>query len=368
MEEEEKAKGEVLGGKHSDPSATGRCTVSVATEDDSDEASGDGVHEARGPDMKMMRVATVMGVVWVCLAGVVWAGEGGEWVGDGGEWVGTGGEWVGYGEEWVENAGEGVGWARDGREWVGDNVVWAEEEEDAAQGREWVGENAVWAEEEAQSREWVEDNVAWTKEAQEVEAQSREWVEDNVAWTKEAQEVEAQGREWVEDNVAWTKEAQEVEAQGRAWEEGVQYPGEIMYEGIMELGRQSTLLVLIVMSGGLGVGFLGRSLEAGNEMSWVEGNDLLFMTTYLVSDGIERYDCLNRLACLDDHKAQQLLTAAMMMIKGAKYLRPSTSRWPWAWRKLSTTGVREAPAAPATSARPYPASKPRPWLTTHAED
>ncbi|XP_042224430.1 uncharacterized protein LOC121868188 [Homarus americanus] len=111
-----------------------------------------------------------------------------------------------------------------------------------------------------------------------------------------------------------------------------------MYEGIMELGRQSTvynfnfnnllillalkLLVLIVMSGGLGVGFLGRSLEAGNEMSWVEGNDLLFMTTYLVSDGIERYDCLNRLACLDDHKAQQLLTAAMMMIKGAKYLRP----------------------------------------------
>lgn len=67
-----------------------------------------------------------------------------------------------------------------------------------------------------------------------------------------------------------------------------------------------------------GLGFIGRSAEE----SFFDKSDLLYLTTYLVSDGIERYDCLNRLACLDDRKAERLLTTSKMMINGAKYLQP----------------------------------------------
>ncbi|XP_045608278.1 uncharacterized protein [Procambarus clarkii] len=109
-----------------------------------------------------------------------------------------------------------------------------------------------------------------------------------------------------------------------------------MFEGLMELGRQSTvysfslsnlfiilglkMLVLLVLGGGLGVG-VGRSM-GGEEAPWVDGTDALFLTTYLVSENQDRYDCLNRLACLDHYRAHDLLTAARMMIKAAKYLKP----------------------------------------------
>ncbi|XP_066964558.1 uncharacterized protein [Macrobrachium rosenbergii] len=117
-------------------------------------------------------------------------------------------------------------------------------------------------------------------------------------------------------------------------EEGVDAPSEVFLESLIEIGRQSTvynfnfnnLIIIIILklwsssSGRLQVGFVGRSIE--DDSLLMDGSDVLFIMTYMVSSGIEKYDCLNRLACLDNAKAQDFLTASRMMIKGAKFLQP----------------------------------------------
>ncbi|XP_037794990.1 uncharacterized protein LOC119590393 [Penaeus monodon] len=120
-----------------------------------------------------------------------------------------------------------------------------------------------------------------------------------------------------------------------SWAETVHSTDNALYEGALELARTSTvysfnfknlvvyMIIAFVLMVGLtgirtGLGFIGRSAEE----SFFDKSDLLYLTTYLVSDGIERYDCLNRLACLDDRKAERLLTTSKMMINGAKYLQP----------------------------------------------
>lgn len=124
-------------------------------------------------------------------------------------------------------------------------------------------------------------------------------------------------------------------ASGSWAEETVRSTDNALYEGALELARASTvysynfknlviyMIIAFVLMVGLtgirtGLGFIGRSAEE----SFFDKSDLLYLTTYLVSDGIERYDCLNRLACLDDRKAERLLTTSKMMINGAKYLQP----------------------------------------------
>ncbi|KAK7069913.1 hypothetical protein SK128_006524 [Halocaridina rubra] len=111
--------------------------------------------------------------------------------------------------------------------------------------------------------------------------------------------------------------------------------GDVFYESLVEIGRQSTVysfnfnnliiifilkMLVLLFGGGLGFGFLGRSYET--EQRWLDSNDMMFIMTYLVSDGLEKYDCLNKMACLDDYKAQDLVTASSMLLKGAKYLQP----------------------------------------------
>lgn len=139
-------------------------------------------------------------------------------------------------------------------------------------------------------------------------------------------------------------------------DEHVYSAGDALYEGLIEMGRQSTVynfnfnnliiivilkLLVLVILGGLGFGFGLGARSFQEEESIVDGSDMLFMLTYLVSDGLERYDCLNRLACLDDAKAQDLLTASKMMIKGAKYLQPffdySTEKY-----EIITNGLQDA--------------------------
>lgn len=80
-------------------------------------------------------------------------------------------------------------------------------------------------------------------------------------------------------------------------------------------------LLILAVAGFFGVGlFGGRSLST--DQPWVDQSEVMFMLAYLVSQSQEKYDCLNRVACLDDDKAHDILTASNMMIKGAKYLQP----------------------------------------------
>jgi len=116
----------------------------------------------------------------------------------------------------------------------------------------------------------------------------------------------------------------------------IESPSTAMLEAVIELGRQSTVtvfnwnslfvilglkLLILAVAGFFGVGLFGaRSLDENK--AWVDQSEVVFMLAYLVSESQEKYDCLNRVACLDDSKAEHLLTSSRMMIKGAKYLQP----------------------------------------------
>merc|ERR1711962_946614 len=119
-------------------------------------------------------------------------------------------------------------------------------------------------------------------------------------------------------------------------DDGFSNANSAMAEAALELARQSSVtvfnwnslliiiglkLLILAVAGFFGVGlFGGRSLSA--EQPWVDQSEVMFMLAFLVSQGQEKYDCLNKVACLDDDKAHDLLTVSRMMIKGAKYIQP----------------------------------------------
>ncbi|XP_069958694.1 uncharacterized protein [Cherax quadricarinatus] len=161
------------------------------------------------------------------------------------------------------------------------------------------------------------------------------WAGEGDVWAREGKAWAGEGDVWAREGKAWA-----AASWSGAWDEEVHSPGAAMYEGIMELGRQSTvysfnfsnlfiifalkMLVLFVLGGGFGLG-VGRSV--GNEEPWVDSNDALFITTYLVSDGVQHYDCLNRLSCLQHYKAHDLLTAGRMIINAARFMGYSLEKY-----------------------------------------
>jgi len=68
----------------------------------------------------------------------------------------------------------------------------------------------------------------------------------------------------------------------------------------------------------------GRSSDEDNIISdpWANSllteSELLLLFTYLMGDVNNDYDCLNRVACEEPKKAREYITAAKMLIKGAR--------------------------------------------------
>jgi hypothetical protein len=77
-------------------------------------------------------------------------------------------------------------------------------------------------------------------------------------------------------------------------------------------------------NGGTSSSGYGRSSVENNLISdpWanplVTESELLLLFTYLMGDANNDYDCLNRVACEEPKKAHEYITAAKMLIKGAR--------------------------------------------------
>ena len=76
-------------------------------------------------------------------------------------------------------------------------------------------------------------------------------------------------------------------------------------------------------NGGTSSGY-GRSSDEDNIISdpWanplITESELLLLFTYLMGDANNDYDCMNRVACEEPKKAREYITAAKMLIKGAR--------------------------------------------------
>ncbi|KAK4309316.1 hypothetical protein Pmani_019041 [Petrolisthes manimaculis] len=84
------------------------------------------------------------------------------------------------------------------------------------------------------------------------------------------------------------------------------------------------LVVILALTGSFG--FLGKRRSVEDD-GWVNENDLLFMTTFLLNDDLQRHQCLSLLACLKPRPAHDLHTAASLISRGADYLPKFEWRW-----------------------------------------
>ena len=61
----------------------------------------------------------------------------------------------------------------------------------------------------------------------------------------------------------------------------------------------------------------------GEEPKIEKKSDKHFAEKYLIGDKDKKsYECLNRLACLEDRRAHDILTVSKMTMKGLKYIKP----------------------------------------------
>ncbi|PNF27466.1 hypothetical protein B7P43_G08986, partial [Cryptotermes secundus] len=76
-------------------------------------------------------------------------------------------------------------------------------------------------------------------------------------------------------------------------------------------------------NGGGSTGY-GRSTDEENltpdqrANPFITESELLLLLTYLMGDANNEYDCLHRVACEEPKKALEYITAAKMLIKGAR--------------------------------------------------
>lgn len=92
----------------------------------------------------------------------------------------------------------------------------------------------------------------------------------------------------------------------------------------------SNLLILLVLKGILlgvatwGAGaWKGRSADGGvspPSTSLLTEAELALLLSYLMGESDQRYDCMERVACLRPKKAKEYIAAGQMLIKGAKVM------------------------------------------------